>query len=105
MIHIRTYVMASTDVEVDKVIETYTVPKGYRAIILELGFTLPATGIINGYVGETKVDQIRGEYATVIARRVLVNRELVAGQYWKFTLTSTATGTFVVLIVYELIKI
>lgn len=85
----------------DSEIGSLLVPDGYVITIIELGFTLKINTIVYGYVGEVKVDEIHGSYATTIVRRIIVNRELVAGQEFKLTATTVETDEPAVLVVYD----
>jgi len=89
----------------DDEIGSLLVPEGYKITILELGFTLPADSWVYGYVGEVRTDKIHGSYATTIPRRIIVNRELVAGQEFKLTSTSITGGATAILVVYDKSKI
>jgi len=77
------------------------VPDGFKITILELGFTLPADSWVYTYIGEIRTDKIYGAYATTIPRRIVVNRELVAGQTFKMTSSSTTGGSTSVLVIYD----
>ena len=85
----------------DSEIGKLEVPDGFRITILELGFTLPSDSWIYGYIGEIRVDKIHGSYKLVDLQRIIVNRELVAGQTFKITSTSITGGQTSVLVVYD----
>lgn len=83
----------------------YVVPDGFRVEILEIGYVIPDDGRIDGYIDEVKIDSVKGKAYPTIADRAIVNRELVAGQFWEFKGTSVTAGDFAVLLVYDKTKI
>ena len=80
------------------------VPEGYIAKILELGMMLPADSWVYTYVQEVRVDKIHGSYQTTLDPRIIVDRELSAGQTYKITTSSVTGGATAVLVIYDLSK-
>jgi len=101
LIYIKVFQKTVAASQLDDLIGSIIVPDGYVITILELGFTLPADSLIYGYVGEVKTDEIHGSYAATIHDRIIVNRELVAGQEFKLTSTSITGGATAILCVYD----
>lgn len=77
------------------------VPEGFKITILELGFTLPADSWVYSYIGEIRTDKVHGSYKLVDLQRIIVNRELVAGQTFKITSSSITGGQTSILVVYD----
>jgi len=87
--------------ELDYELGTLEVPEGFKIIILEFGFNLPADSWVYSYIGEVRTDKIHGSYATTIPRRIIVNREVISGQTFKLTSSSITGGQTSVLVVYD----
>lgn len=82
----------------------YVVPDGFVVKLLELGFLIPDDGKIEGYLDEVKVDSVLGKIYPDKDFRAIINRELVAGQFFEFKATSITAGDFGVLLVYDKTK-
>jgi len=87
--------------ELDYEIGSLIVPEGFKITILEQGYTLPSDSWVYSYIGEVRVDKIHGSYKLVDLQRIIVNRELVAGQTYKITSSSTTGGQTSILVVYD----
>jgi len=87
--------------ELDYEIGKLEVPEGFKITILEMGYTLPVDSWVYSYIGEIRVDKIHGSYKATDLQRVIVNRELVAGQTFKITSSSASGGQTSVLVVYD----
>lgn len=87
--------------ELDYEIGKIEVPDGFKITILELGLTIPIDSWLYTYIGEIRVDKIHGSFQATISERIIVNRELVAGQTYKITSSSTTGGQTSVLVVYD----
>lgn len=81
------------------------VEEGFKYNILELGFLLQDDGYLKGYIGDNKVDDLRGKAYPTMDDRAVVNREVNAGQKIKFDGSSVAGGDFAVLMIYDKIKL
>ena len=91
--------------ESEVLIWKYVVPDGFRVEILEIGYVMPDDGHVDGFIDEVRIDNVEGKAFPTIADRAIVNRELVAGQFWEFKGTSVTAGDFAVLMVYDKTKI
>lgn len=78
-----------------------TVEDGFRYVIHEIGFLIPADGIIHGYYDEVRLDDILGEIYPNKDYRGVVERELVAGQEIVYKATSITAGNFGILLIYD----
>jgi len=87
--------------ELDYEIGKLEVPEGFKITILEMGYTLPVDSWVYSYIGEIRVDKIHGSYKATDLQRVIVNRELVAGQTFKITSSSISGGQTSILVVYD----
>lgn len=91
--------------ESEKLIWKYVVPDGFKVTILETGFLIADDGHVDGYVDEVKIDDLEGKLYPDKDYRSVVNRELVAGQFWVFKATSVTAGDFGVLLVFDKVKL
>jgi len=101
MIYIKTLQYSVAASAKDYEIGSLEAPEGYKLTILELGFKLPADSWVYSYIGEFKVDEIHGSYATTIPRRIIVNREVPSGIKFKITSTAITGGQTTILVVYD----
>jgi len=81
-----------------------TVPEGKKVTILEVAYACPSDGKITAYIGEEKVDEVSGAFSPDENHRVVVNRELPAGETFKIKGTSVTAGDFKYLIIYDEVK-
>ena len=91
--------------ELEQEIAKLTVQDGFKITILELGFLMPDDGKIDGYVDDVRLDELLGEAYPSMDERAVVNRELVAGQFYQFKATSVTAGDFAVLVIYDKVKV
>ena len=82
----------------------YVVPDGFTVKILEVGYVIVSDGKIDGYIDEVKIDNVQGGAHPTIADRAIINRELIAGQFWEYKATSITGGDFAVLLIYDKTK-
>ncbi len=70
--------------------------------IQEIAFELPSDGKIEGYLGETKVDEVQGDFIANEDNPIPLSREVVSGQIFKLKGTSATAGNFKYYIKYDL---
>lgn len=87
--------------ETDTLIRSITPEVGETITILEIAYKCPNDGRISGYLAETKLDNVLGEFLPNQNNRIVVNRELKAGQKFDVKGSSVTAGDFFYLVVYD----
>lgn len=76
-------------------------PEGYKITILEIGMTLPADSLVYAYLQEVQFGKVHGAYETTLSERIIIDAEVVVGQKFKITSSSTTGGATAVLVIYD----